>query len=327
MSHAWLKSDLALLGASCPLPLDRPFTSVEAERAGVRRWTLRILVERGLVRQWLHGVYAAAQCADTIENRAEALRLVVSNRQIVTDRTAAWLHGVDLLPPSALRAPMPIEVFGRDGSRVRREGVAGGRRAMVDGDVTVIEGVLVTTKVRTGLDLARRLKPPLALAALDAMVRAGADKNIMLENVGRFRGHRGVVQLRSLVGLADGRAESPPESILRWHWMAEGLPEHDLQIWVDDDSGRRRFRIDLGNEEIRYGAEYFGALFHGAQSSERDAARLQWLDRERGWEIDVFDADDLFAPGADPGPRLRSGVLRARQRRGAWHPQGHFLHS
>jgi len=326
MSHAWLSSDLAFLDASCPLPLDRPFTSAEAERLGVRRSTLKVLVERGLVTQWLHGVYAAAQVVNTIENRAEALRLVVSEHQIVTDRTAAWFHDVDLLPPSALRAPMPIEVFGRDGSRVRRTGVTSGRRAMIHGDVTVIEGIQVTTKVRTALDLGRRLRPPLALAALDALVRAGADKDAMLGGVGRFRGQRGVVQLRSLVGLADGRAESPPESILRWHWMAEGLPEHDLQIWVEDDLGHPRFRIDLGNEELRYGAEYFGARFHGEDRSEPDQARLLWLDRERDWEIDIFIGEDLFGPTADPGPRLRAGVQRARQRRGAWRAQGHFLH-
>ena len=326
MAHAWLRPDLALLEMTCPLPLDRPFTSADAERAGVNRWTLKVLISRGLVKQWLHGVFAAAQVVDTIENRAEALRLVVSQHQVVTDRTAAWLHGIDLLPFSALRGPMPIEVFGRDGSRVRRDGVASGRRAMLDGDVMVIEGVQVTTMARTALDLGRRLRPPLALAALDAMVRGGADKDLIVGSVGRFRGQRGVVQLRSLVGLIDGRAESPPESILRWHWIAEGLPEPDLQIWVADDFGQPRFRIDLGNESLRYGAEYFGSRFHADDRSERDQARLQWLDRERHWEIDVFTTEDLFGRGADPGPRLRAGVKRARERRGAWRPQGHFLY-
>lgn len=85
---AWMPPDLLLLDARCPLPLDRPFTRQQAAQAGVSRWQLARLVERGLVRQLLHGVFAATQVSDSLELRAAALSLV-SDACIVTDRTAA----------------------------------------------------------------------------------------------------------------------------------------------------------------------------------------------------------------------------------------------
>ena len=317
---AWHSPEVPLLDSESPLPLDRPFTTHEAEQLGVSWSTLRRLTRSRHLRQCLRGVYVASQVPDTIESRAEAVRLVVSDHQVVTDRTAAWLHGVDLLLPSALKEPPPLDIFGRDGCRVRRAGVNGGRRQMLDVDLTVVNGVVVTTKVRTALDLGRRLKAPWALAALDALVRAGADHRAILEGVGRFTGQRGVIQLRGLAPLADGRSESPPESVLRWHWIVSGLPEPEPQVWVAD-----RYRVDLGIDAIRYGAEYFGARFHDERQVQHDRDRLDWLNRVADWEIDVFTAEDLFGPGADPAHRLHAGVKRARHRRGAWRPQGHFL--
>ncbi len=53
----------------------------------------------------------------------------------------------------------------------------------------------------------------------------------------------------SLAPLADGRAESPPESILRLYWIDAGLPRPvpQLEVWVD---GLLIARLDLGNLEI-----------------------------------------------------------------------------
>lgn len=323
--YSWLPHDLPLLDDRFPLPLDRPFSTREAANVGIGHATLKLLVARNLVRPVLHGVYAAAQVRDSIESRADALKLVVPDSAVITDRTAAWLHGVDLLPPSALSSCPPIEVFDRAGSRVRRAGVTSGRRRMRDEDVMVVEGLLVTTKLRTAMDLGRRLYPPLALAALDAMLRIGVDHERLLGSVERFRGERGVVQLRALAPLADPRPESPPESVMRWHWLMAGLPSPEPQVWVRDEFGRDRFRIDLGNEEVRYGAEYFGARFHGDSEAPRDQERLDWLDHTGDWEIDVFTNVDLFPRHADPGLRMRQGLARARRRHAKWKPQGQFL--
>lgn len=320
----WLPPDLVLLDERCPLPLDRPFTLKQAHAAGISRWQLGRLVERNLLRQLVRGVYAAVQLPDTLDVRAEALSLVVADSAVVVDRTAAWLHGVDILPRSATLAMPPLEVFSRSGSRLRRDHVASGTRQLADQDVMVVNGVLVTTKLRTALDLGRRLWRYDALAALDGFLAAGVRHDQLLAQVDRFKGDRGVVQLRALAPLADGRAESPPESALRLHWVEAGLPLPELQIWVVDEDGVRRYRIDLGLERIRYGVEFDGELFHGAEHQAHDTGRREWLG-DRGWLIDVFRKEDVYAPGADPGARMRAGFEAARGRVGAWSPQGRYL--
>lgn len=324
-SPAWLPSDLILLDDRCPLPRDRPFTSSQAREAGVSRWFLRTMVERELVRPVLHGVYVAAQVIDTIEMRAAALSLVVPESAVVTDRTAAWLHGIDILPRWAMVRIPPIEVFGRTGSRLRRPGVASGTRQLRDDDVMVVDGVLVTTKLRTALDLGRSLNRFAALGALDAFLRAGVDHTELLGEVERYRGDRGVVQLRLLAPLADARAESPAESTLRLHWYDAGLPKPELQIWVYDDHGVAVFRIDLGLPELRYGAEYNGKAFHDEDRKDHDDERLEWLTEQRDWLIEVFVDADLSGPEANPEGRLRDGLRMARSRSGLWVPQGHYL--
>lgn len=285
---------------------------------GVSRRQLEGLLVRGLVRPLVRGVYAAAQAPDTIELRADALSLVVPESAVVTDRTAAWLHGVDILPRSAVEQMPPLQVFDRGGSRLRRPGVTSGIRQLADSDVCVVGGVLCTTKLRTALDLGRSLWRYDALAALDALLRAGVEHAELLSQVERFRGDRGVVQLRVLAPLADGRAESPAESALRLHWIEAGLPRPELQIWVLDDDGHRLFRLDLGIEELLYAAEYDGAQFHGPEREQHDSDRRTWLAEERGWTVDVFKNEDVYAPGADPGARLIAGVAEARKRQSRW---------
>ena len=53
--------NLTLLGSDFPLDLDRPFTYAMARTAGISRRSIAELVEKGLLRRLLRGVYAAAQ--------------------------------------------------------------------------------------------------------------------------------------------------------------------------------------------------------------------------------------------------------------------------
>ena len=324
-SPTWLSPELPLLDERCPLPLDRPFTRVQAQGWGVTRHYLRILLGRGLVRSWVRGTYAVAQLPDTIEHRAAALRLVVPKSAVVTDRTAAWLHGVDVLPRSAVHEPTPIDIFSAEESRLRRPGTRSGIRTLASSDVTVVQGVTVTTPLRTALDLGRLLPRYDAIGALDAFLRLGVERAAMEAELGRFKGYRGVVQLRDLVPFADPRSESMPEAALRLHGRDAGLPDLEPQLWVCDEYGNEVYRLDLGNDGLRYGVEYHGERFHtGARNEAYDQERAEWFD-DRHWELNVFWKDDVYGPTADPARKLAAGVVRARERLGAWRPQGTFL--
>lgn len=322
---AWLPDDLVLLDERCPLPLDRPFTGSQARCLGVTRWFLATLIARGLVREVVRGAYVAMQVRDSIETRAAALRLVVPDSAVVTDRTAAWLLGVDALPRSAAYEPTPLDVFSSQDSRLRRPGVHSGIRTLATHDVVVVDGIRVTSPLRTALDLGRLLPRYDAVGALDAFLRAGVSRDALLGEIKRFKGYRGVLQLRELAPLSDPRAESAPESALRLHGLDAGLPPLEPQFWVCDNWGAEVYRLDLALPEIRYGAEYYGERFHTGDGQEsRDEGRVEWLDDHR-WEIDVFRRDDIYGQAAHPGGLLRAGIARARRRAGGWVPQGRFL--
>jgi hypothetical protein len=68
----------------------------------------------------------------------------------------------------------------------------------------------VTTPARTAFDLGRYLKRGQAIARLDALMRAApfSAEDVMLLTK-RYKGARGVAELKSVLPLVDGGAESP----------------------------------------------------------------------------------------------------------------------
>ncbi|MGL5809458.1 MAG: type IV toxin-antitoxin system AbiEi family antitoxin, partial [Nocardioides sp.] len=242
-----------------------------------------------------------------------ALSLVVPAAAVVTDRTAAWFHGVAIQPRTARAELPPISLFRTSGTRVRRARVAGGTRALLDRDIAVVSGVRVTTPERTALDLGRLLWRFDALAALDGFLRIGVEKERLLADTDRFRGFRGVVQLRQLLPLANGQAESPGESALRLHWYDAGLPTPELQWWIRDYDGRPAYRLDLALPELKYCGEYDGQRFHSdPEQRAGDRVRRDWLVGEGGWTVDVFDKSSVYGLNPDAGHRLAESYHRIR---------------
>jgi hypothetical protein len=318
MAMPFLVPGLALLDGRFPLALDAPFTLQMARACGIHASELSKLVRLGLVRRLLEGVYVAVQVPDSLDLRVEALRLVIPPGAVVTDRSAGWLHGADMiLAPGDHLAVPAVSVFHRGrGCRLRADLTASGQRMMPDEDVMEVRGLLVTTPLRTACDLGRLLKREAALAALDAMLRLGAfDKDRLIEESLGFRGYRWVRQLRALAPLADSRAESPPESILRLRWLdCSGLPPPEPQrpvrapAWVDGGL----YWVDLGVDDLKFGVEYDGVDFHGPARQRHDAARRTWITEEESWVLLVVGKDDL-ARGAGHFERLlRPAIADAR---------------
>src|SRR4051795_12785877 len=131
----WMTPGTVLLGKDGPLPLEAPFTLAVAAALGVSKRTMRTLVARGLVRRVGQGVYAVAQAPNTIEFRAAALALVVSPNAVITDRTAARLHGIDLLPRSQRSLMPPVQAFMTPGNRSCRPELSSGERMLAKRDI------------------------------------------------------------------------------------------------------------------------------------------------------------------------------------------------
>src|SRR5881396_1168047 len=94
-------------------PLDwpyPPFTVAVARESGISRQRLRRLLAQGQVRKVLRGVYQSVEAPDTIASRAAAAALVMPPFAIVCDRTAAWIHGVDVVRYRELEVPPPLDV-------------------------------------------------------------------------------------------------------------------------------------------------------------------------------------------------------------------------
>ena len=199
---------------------------------------------------------------------------------------------------------------------MRRGGVASGIRELLPRDTEEIDGLLVTTTLRTACDVGRRLWRYDAIGALDGLLRVGVDQGELVAEIDRFKGYRGVRQLRELTPLADRRSESLPEAALRLHWIEADLPPPEPQIWVHGDDGAPRYRIDVGHRETRYGAEYFGEAFHTEDVREADDGRLDWLRNQRAWTMDVFDKGSVYGRVPDPVVTLQEGFAKARAQLG-----------
>ena len=275
-----------------------PFTIEMATELGITRKRLSSAVTNREVRRVLRGVYVAADRPDCIELRASAAAVVLHPGLILCDRTAAWLHGVDVLDFRELDLLPPLDTFAlRDLPRTIRRECRRGQRDLIDEDICSVHGVAVTTPLRTCMDLGCRLSRRSALAALDAFMREhGVTREEMLRVLPRYFRRRGVLQLRQLIPLADPRAESQPESWMRVDIIDAGLPAPQPQYWITI-GGRPVFRLDLAYPHAKVAVEYDGREFHeGDEQVEADKRRRAWL-RKQGWIVIVLDKDS-FTPEA-----------------------------
>lgn len=285
-----------------------PLTLSDLAAAGVSSQQASGLARLGVLRRVLQGVYLHRDVPLTVEIRAACLAKVLPEHGVVCDHTAAWLLGVDCLPPAALDGPLDLDVVSVDGNdRTTRKGLHGGKRDLQDDEVWVLGGVRVTSPVRTACDLACRRGRRQALAVLDAFMRhcglVRADYRAMCP---RFRGRRGCIQMRELIEYADARAESLRESWVRMEIIDAGLVVPELQVWVSVP-GLGRCRLDLGYRGRKVAVEYDGEEHHSDDGDlESDAQRRDGLVK-LGWYVIVVRADDL------EGARLERWLLELRE--------------
>ena len=127
---------------------------------------------------------------------------------------------------------------------------------------TVHRGQPATTLERTVVDCAMSLPPLAGLILADAALHIGADRGSCLAILAEMVGRRGVRRAREILALADGGAESPGESKVRFIVLRAGLPVPQTQVEVRTHLGT--FWTDLGWEEWQLVAEYDGVVKYGS---------------------------------------------------------------
>lgn len=287
-------------GMTDQLPV-HPFTTAECVGLGISQHALERYVKEGVVRRAVRGCYVRADLTDTLELRAKSVARVLKPHQVVTDRTAAWLHGIDTLTYAEHDVLPPIDVCSLRGSGPsQRAGVDGHTRDLSARDIAEIHGVRVTTPLRTALDLGCLLKRREAMAALDAFCREHhlPPESLAREAV-RFRRRRGVVQLRELIARVDPRAESARESWTRLAIQDAALPLPEPQVWIVID-GIPTYRLDLAYRRRRIAVEYDGFDSHDREQEqiEYDESRRRWL-CDNGWTIIVIRVGDFTGDNLD----------------------------
>ncbi len=304
-----------------PFP-DHPFTTAEAAALGYTGAALGDAVRNHVLRRVFTGVYVRADRTDSVALRAQAARLVMSEHSVLCDRTAAWIHGVDVFRYAELDVIPPLETYVLRGhDPTDRRDCRGGTRDLWSTDWMVIDGVRVTTPQRTALDLACKLSRREALAALDAFARVhGITAGELTCLLVRYFRRRGVVQARELVPLIDGLAESAGESWTRLVIHDHGLPAPHPQHWVRVD-GVPTYRLDLAYPHARVAVEYDGQEFHStSEQRAHDAARRAWL-RAHGWRVIVLTKESFAVEAIDVWiQELRDALAQASPTRRSGRP-------
>ena len=220
--------------------------------------------------------------------------------RVVARRTAAWIWGLDVLPPGPPKPEQEIDMA-PDGEPPPSH-------------IVEEAGVRVTSPSWTALDCARWLPRLEAIAALDQFLRAGVERETLTRLAQGLKGRPNASRLQDMLRLGDPGAASPGESWTRFVLVDAGFPVPRTQIPVSGPRGDS-FYIDLGYEEFRVGVEYDGEPHHtGPRARARDEGRRRWLARQRGWEIIPVTRDLL----SRPGPYLEA-LLTALLHRG-WDP-------
>lgn len=280
---------------------DWPFRGTDALAAGViTRHRLRTEFE--MVHR---NVYLRRGQKLTAVTRAVAAWLWSGRAATLAGLSAAAIHRTawidDWLPAELNRA-------GRDKAR----GIILHSDALDDDETCISDGMSLTTPARTAFDLGRRKGLTTAVIRLDALMHAtdmkAADVELLAD---RHRGARGLVQLRRVLAMVDGGAESPYETKTRLLLVGSGLPRPQTQIAVLNEWDAVLARIDMGWEEWKVGVEFDGA-HHWTDPAQRsrDIDRLAELEA-CGWKIVRVSADMLrYRPYAIVA-RTRSALAAA----------------
>lgn len=234
---------------------------------GVSIHKVRSRVRSGRLRPIQRGVYQVGPVAGRFAREMAAV-LACGRDVVVSHRSAGAMWG--MLPPEEATAPVELTAGFR--SPVRRPGIVAHRTLRLGADeVTRLDGVPVTTPVRSLLDLAavmgfRELEQALARAERAELV----SRKALSEVVERNRRRPGANAIRALLAGATVPAMARSEAEERFlHLLRKAqLPSPETNVRVHG------FEIDFFWREQRVAVEVDGFAYHGsAISFEGDRRR------------------------------------------------------
>lgn len=250
--------------------------------AGFSRSAVNRRVAKTQLRPVHLGVYQVGPV--TAPRAREMAAILACGGGCVSHRTGAAL--LTLLPLQASAEPVDVTIPPGP-QRGRRPGIRAHRSALDEEDITVIDGIPVTSPARTMLDLTgcaspRELERALAIAErMRPAVRAEISALL-----GRVRGHSGAARLRTLMetAMTPALTRSEAEEMLLALIRSGGLPEPAMNVVLHG------YEVDCFWQRPRLVVEVDGYAFHGSarafsKDRQRDSAlaaagiqvvRLSW---------------------------------------------------
>lgn len=266
------------------------FTWQQALDAGYTKHAIDHQIGSGRWHRVQVGVYVEQGEAPSFAQRCHAALLTGPAGCSITGKTALRLFGlstVDRFETIQLRVPSSA-------TRKSRCGLA-----LVRGEAPTVRmwGMRVVSPAFACIECAKQELLENAVSVLDeALHRRLVYRDELTAEWTRLpKGARGRESAARALRLADGRAESPPESILRVRLETAGLPAPELQWEIVDADGRFVARADFAYPALKLAIEYDGAGTHRDDPATfRNDRRRQNRMIAEGWTVLRFTGADLF---------------------------------
>lgn len=296
-------------------------TYTELLASGLSQGEVEAKVRSGSLVRIRRGVYGVAQDLDPEQAH---LRLILATMpavhpdSVVSHESAAVLHGLPV-PRKSLEKVSLVRRTGGHGDSAGRLRVRATK--LRDDEVTTVSGIKVTTVARTVMDVARSVELEWGVAACDAALRGGLERDELLTLLDVHKRLHGLARARRVALFADARAESPAESVSRVQFARHGIPAPVLQFDIYDDDGNWVARVDFCWEDLALvgecdGMGKYGPLLRPGQTPEsaiRDEKRREEAIRDVGWGLTRWDwglawqGEQLCARIRRAGARTRGG--------------------
>ena len=290
-------------------------TTAELLAAGWRHDQIRASTQRGDLMSVRRGVYADGSHGRKLLTFPDGERLlavgaaaaIAGSEGVVSHQSAAYLHKISLIgrQDSAVHLTRPPGTGWRGATGVRQHCAQ-----LPAGQVTQHLGLSLTTAARTAVDLARTLPFRAAVVAADSALHHRLATKDELRSVLAFCSRwRGISVAADVIAFADGRSESPLESIARVVFRDCGLPPPRLQALIG--TADEIARVDFFWDQYRTIVEVDGAIKYADPLRARaQLERDSWL-RSLGYEVVHFTWEEITTM-----PELVAGRIRDAFRRG-----------
>jgi very-short-patch-repair endonuclease len=220
--------------------------------------------------------------------RSQAAFRYVEGRGALCGHSAAELLGASCGHPEA-----PAEVVVWGGGQRTHPRLCVSHRSVEPDDLILLDGIRVTSPLRTAFDLACRGSLVERVVAVDALANVqGFAPDNLLTFCAQNPGARGSIDLAEVLALADRRAASPMETRLRLLLVLGGLPRPQVQWPVQDPRARSVAWLDLAYPEALVGVEYDGAVHTHPDAVLRDIGRHTAL-LDQGWQVFRYTKHDV----------------------------------